>query len=111
MSLRKHLGRLSLLFMAWCCLSASALFAQSDATLGSAGELYRARTGAYKDLFPGQTPPKGVDPASIALALDVERPGAGVQRSLVPGTAGGDVEILPSLIYEDAADTLYMIWE
>lgn len=110
-------SRLSLILLvplvvtAWCCLSASALVAQSDAILGSGGELYRARTGAFKDLFPGQKPPAGIDPASAALALDVERPGAAVQRFLVPGTEGSDVELLPSLIYEDAASTVYMLWE
>jgi hypothetical protein len=107
----RNISRLSLLLAAWCCVSASALVAQSDATLGSSGELYRARTGAYKDLFPGQKPPAGIDPASSALALDVERPGAAAQHLLVPGTAGGDVELLPSLIYEDAASTAYLLWE
>jgi len=107
---RHRLSRLSLIFAALCCLSASSLCAQSDVALGSSGELYRARTGAYQDLFPGQTPPQGVDPASSALALDIERAAAN-QRLLVPGTAGNDVELLPSLLFEDASDTVYLIWE
>ena len=111
MNIRNRIVRLSLVLAAWCCCSAVALFAQSDATLGSSGELYRVRTGLYKDLFPGQRPPAGVDPTSAALALDIERPGAAAQRLLVPGTAGGDVELLPSLIYEDAANTVYLLWE
>jgi hypothetical protein len=111
MNISNRFGRISLIFVAWCCLSASNLVAQSDTTLGSGGELYRARTGAYKDLFPGQKPPAGVDPASSALALDVERPGVAVQRFFVPSTGGNDVELLPSLIYEDAASTVYLLWE
>jgi hypothetical protein len=111
MKLRNRLGPLSLLLAVWCCLSASALFAQSDTTLGSAGELYRVRTGAFKDLFPGQTPPHGLDPVSIALALDVQHPGAAVQRFLVPTTDNSDVELLPSLLYEDSSNTVYLIWE
>jgi hypothetical protein len=110
----RTIGRLSLILVAlvaWCLGSASLLLAQSDTTLGSSGELYRARTGAYKDLFPGQKPPAGVDPASSALALDVVLPGAAPQRFLVPGTAGGDVELQPSLLYEDAASTVYLLWE
>ena len=103
-------GWLSLI-VAWCLCLASPLAAQSDVTLGSSGEVYQVRTGAYKDLFPGQKPPVGVDPASSALALDVERPGAAAQRLLVPGTAGTDVELLPSLIYQEAANTVYLVWE
>jgi len=110
----RTISRLSLLLIAlvaWCFGSASLLLAQSDTTLGSGGELYRARTGAYKDLFPGHKPPAGVDPASSALALDVVLPGATPQRFLVPGTAGSDVELQPSLLFEDAASTVYLLWE
>jgi hypothetical protein len=111
MNTAKRFGRLSFLFLAWCCFCASALRAQSNAVLGSGGELYRVETGAFNDLFPGQTPPPGVDPASSALALAIERPGAAAQKLLVPTTDGGDVETLPSLIYEDTSSTLYLVWE
>jgi len=107
----RTLSRLSLILIAWCLGSALSAAAQSDATLGATGELYRVRTGTYRDLFPGQKPPGGVDPTSAALALDIERSGVAVQRLLVPGTAGSDVELLPSLLFEDAANTVYLLWE
>jgi hypothetical protein len=115
MNTSNRLGRLPLM-LAICavvaaCLLPSAAHAQSSTTLGSGGELYSVRTGTYKDLFPGQAPPQGVDPLTTALALDVQPAGGLAKRYLVPGTAGSDVELLPGVLYEDAADTVYLIWE
>jgi hypothetical protein len=85
-----------------------------QATLGSDGELYIARTGAYRDLFakgsPGYRPE--IDGASPVLALDVIVPGAAAaRRVLVPGTEGSEIEGIPSLFFEDSSQTLFMVWE
>jgi hypothetical protein len=84
-----------------------------QATLGADGELYIARTGAYRDLFakgsPGYRP--DIDGAAPVLALDVITPGAAARRVLVPGTEGSEIEGIPSLFYEDSSQTLFMVWE
>ncbi|HVR95406.1 MAG TPA: hypothetical protein VMW27_02255 [Thermoanaerobaculia bacterium] len=79
-----------------------------EATLGNAGELYVLRTGTYGQLFPTGTE---VDKDNPVLALDVQRPGAAVERRLVAGTREKDVEGTPATVFEDDSSTLFVIWE
>lgn len=104
--MRRHGWILALLF--GFSLAAAAPVAATDAVLGSAGELYVVRAGAYGTLFPTGA---AADRDSTVLALDIARPGAAPQRMLVPGTEGEELERLPSLIYEEASDTVYLVWE
>jgi hypothetical protein len=100
--------------IALCALSlglvvaADASAASRDAVLGSSGELYRIRAGTLGDLFPER---RGKDSKTPVLALDIDRPGTPVSRILVDGTDDDGTESSPSLAYEDASQTLYVVWE
>ena len=91
--------------------AAPVLFAQGEATVGSHGELYMIRSGIYGELFPQDAPPRGTDRGDTVLALEMVRPGAPTERYLVPQTGGAAEESQPFLLYEEAADTVYLIWE
>jgi hypothetical protein len=85
--------------------AASAL--QRTAVFGRDGEVFKIRTDTYGALFP-----QGLDaaPEASVLALEVARPGQRLVRLLVPETAGAEVDTEPSLVYEDASRSLYVVW-
>jgi hypothetical protein len=109
----KHSTRAAAFLLAALAVVGPAAARAQQATLGADGELYIARTGAYGSLFPpgsaGQSPAIAAD--SSVLALDVIQPGKAMQRLLVPGTGGTEVERSPSLIFEDKSETLFFVWE
>lgn len=75
--------------------------------LGADGQLYSVTAGSYGTLFPGSS----THPASTpVLALDTVTGGGKPQRQLVQGTANGDTESAPALIYEDGSKTLFVVW-
>lgn len=82
-----------------------------DVALGSNGDLYSIRAGAYRDLFPNA----GFAQSDVVvLALDVTHPGADsstTQRLLVPGTGGNDIESSPSLFFEESSRSIFIVWE
>lgn len=81
-----------------------------EVALGSNGDLYRVRVGAYRDLFPSSFSQGDV----TVLALDVTHPGATgstTQRLLVPGTGGNDIENSPSLFFEQSSQSVFLVWE
>lgn len=79
-----------------------------EMVVGSAGEIYTARSGLYGQLFPGGKETLAGNPV---LALEVTKPDGTVQRLLVDGTGGPDVESLPFLLYEEFSATLFLVWE
>lgn len=79
-----------------------------EMVVGSAGEIYTAKAGLYGQLFPGGTETLA---ENAVLALEVTRPDGTLQRLLVDGTAGPDVERLPFLLYEESSKTLFLVWE
>src|SRR5436305_2046141 len=87
--------------------AAPAVAQDGTAALGAAGEVYLAKVGAYKDLFP-----KGHDtaPGNTVLAIDLIQPGSAPQRLVVPYTTGNDVESSPAVLFEDDSDTLFVLW-
>lgn len=92
-------------------LAASAMLtAQQGATLGAQGEIYFAKTGSYKSLFPKGSHPEVV-PGNDVLALEIARPGETPELLLVPGTSDVDVEVSPSLLFEESSNTLFLLWE
>jgi hypothetical protein len=86
--------------------SASAL--ERTAALGAGGEVYLAKAGSYRDLFPDG---KDTNPANPVLAIEVTKPGTPLQRILVPFTKGDESESSPAVVYEDDSDTLFLVWE
>ena len=86
--------------------SASAL--ERTAALGSRGEVYLAKTGLYRSLFPTGNE---TDAANPVLAVEVTKASSSTQRFLVPFTKGAEPESSPALIYEDDSDTLFVVWE
>jgi hypothetical protein len=109
----KHSPRIAAFLLVALAIVGSTAGRAQQATLGSNGELYIARAGNYGSLFPKGSP--GYDPAIAAdhsvLALDIIPAGKPMQRVLVPGTGGTEVENSPSLIFEDTSETLFLVWE
>src|SRR5436305_7622100 len=89
-------------------LSTPAFAQDGTAALGAAGEVYLAKAGAYKDLFPKDH--SSTAPGNTVLAVDLLQPGAAPQRLLVPYTTGADVESSPAVLFEDDSDTLFVLW-
>ncbi len=87
--------------------SGGAVAETSEAVLDGSGRVYQVQTGTYGELFPGSVGEAG-DPV---LALDVRGPGQEVQRLLVEGSSGPAVESAARLVYEDATQALYILWE
>ena len=97
--------------LAMGAVAAAGWAADREMALGADGEVYRVRTGAYGELFAG-TP--GFAPANAAnpvLALEIAKPGTAPVRHLVPLSAGSETELSPSLIYEEASNTVFLVWE
>ncbi|MEA2601793.1 MAG: hypothetical protein QOF89_2785 [Acidobacteriota bacterium] len=87
--------------------ASAGLAADHDTALGSGGEVYMVRTGTYASLFPGK---KDYPRDNAVLALDVQKPGAPLQRILVPGTGGTEIETTPSVVFEDDSQTVFLLW-
>jgi hypothetical protein len=81
---------------------------QQEIVVGSEGEIYAVASGLYGHLFPDG---RQADPTHSVLALDVTRPDGTVERVLVSGTSGPEVESLPFLLFEESSKTLFLVWE
>lgn len=88
-------------------LAVPAAALQRTAVFGQDGEVYKIRADRYATLFPEGT---AADPEASVLALEVARPGLRPGRILVPDTAGYELDSEPSLVYEDASHSLYLVW-
>lgn len=77
-------------------------------SVGSEGELYVIREGAYGELFPEQNL---AEPGNPALALERNGAEGSSERFLVPGTETADVEDSASLLFEDESGTLFILWQ
>lgn len=88
-------------------LAASAFGAEHSAALGSDGEVYMAKAGAYRDFFPKGNEAAAQEPV---LVLEVQHPGEAPQRVLVPYTKDSDIESAPSVLFEEGSDTVYLVW-
>lgn len=76
--------------------------------LGDEGKLYQLRTGSFGELFPDDP----THPAeNRALALDLVTPDGSRERVLVPGTGDAEIEGAPSVVFEDASQRMYAVWE
>ncbi|HEX3128553.1 MAG TPA: hypothetical protein VH394_14575, partial [Thermoanaerobaculia bacterium] len=100
--------RIAAILVAFGLLSHGARASQREAVLGANGELYTVRAGTYGELFPGQM---NVPASNQVLALDIEKPDTDRIRLVVRGTEGPDVDSTPFLLYEEASNTLYLVWE
>src|SRR4051812_15410255 len=83
-------------------------FAQDGtAALGASGEIYLAKVGTYKELFPKD---HAIALGNTVLAVDLIQPGAAPQRLLVPYSTGSDIETSPALLFEEDSNTLFVVW-
>lgn len=100
----------ALVVAAFLALGAGALEAQAprDAALGFSGEIYVAKSGQCRDLFTNCAPGAGSHPL---IAIDIQVPGEPLRRLQVPETEGPAVEGQPSLVFEDASNSLFVFWE
>ncbi|HVR29473.1 MAG TPA: hypothetical protein VMS86_08055 [Thermoanaerobaculia bacterium] len=92
-------------------LAAGASAHQSMSQVYSAdGVRYEAIAGRLDDLFPTASAGSSVAGNAPALAVDVVPPEGAPRRLLVPGTEGEEQEVQPSLVYEEATSTLFVLW-
>ncbi|HEY0513811.1 MAG TPA: hypothetical protein VGH73_18020 [Thermoanaerobaculia bacterium] len=99
--------------LVWACglglvAASAALAAGHDVALSSDGTIYQVRTGVYGTLFPNG---KDTAKSNPVVALDVTRPGAPLQRLLVPGSGGSELESSPSVVFEDDSHTVFLLWQ
>lgn len=74
--------------------------------LGSDGSLYRVQAGMLSNLLPEVS---GPDRAVLTLA--VTDSAGQTRRWVVPGTEGEELESSAEVVYEEASDAAYLIWE
>jgi hypothetical protein len=105
----KMKGRIFLGALALGLAAAAAAHADGrDLALSTDGTIYQVHSDAYGALFPQG---RDTDPTNQVIALDVTLPGGAVQRLLVPGTAGPETESLPSVVFADDSQTVFLLWE
>lgn len=102
----KHTSILASILLAGS-LAGPAVAQDKTAALGASGEVYLAKVGTYKELFPKD---HAADPGNTVLAVDLIQPGTALQRLLVPYTTGADVETSPAVLFEDDSNTLFLVW-
>lgn len=103
--------RLVTTFTLTAALVAGSAFAAPDSrrvALGSEGEIYSVKSGAYGALFPGQGLAAEGD---AVLALEVKNAEGEFRRLLVPSTAGPDVEDVAAIFFDDVSNTLFVLWQ
>jgi hypothetical protein len=100
-------GRTLLLALAFGALAAAARADVHDVALSTDGTVYQARADLYGKLFPQG---KETAAANPVVALDVTSPDSPPRRILVPGTAGPDLESLPSVLFADDSQTVFLLW-
>lgn len=71
------------------------------------GGFYKLQAGRFVDLF-GANPALPAD--APVLALDVVPAGEPLQRWVVPGTEGVEVESSPALLYDERSSLLHLVW-
>ena len=76
--------------------------------LGADGEIYRVVEGSYGVLIPDAPIAQAANPI---LVLERTAPGAAPTRLLVPGTDGASVEKYPSLTFDAATSSVFVVWE
>lgn len=88
-------------------LPAVALESAPASAVSAGGAFYKLHTGRFVDLF-------GPNPALPAeapvMALDVVPPGQPLQRWVVPGTEGAEVESSPALLFDERSSMLHLVW-
>jgi hypothetical protein len=78
-----------------------------DVALATDGTVYQVRADLYGKLFPQG---KEAAAANPVIALDVTSPDGPPRRILVPSTAGADLESLPSVLFADDSQTVFLLW-
>lgn len=88
-------------------LPAAAVESAPASAVTAGGSFYKLRAGRFVDLF-------GANPALPAenpvLALDVVPAGQPLQRWVVPGTEGSELESAPALLFDEPSSTLHLVW-
>ena len=65
----------------------------AQSTLGPQGEIYRVRS------------------ADATLIFEIQRPDGAVEREIVPGTAGEEIESNPTLVFEEKTSSAFLLWQ
>lgn len=78
-----------------------------ETALGPNGEYYRIQVGTYGQFFSAGLIPA----ANSVLVLEIHRAGSTRHtRILVPGTEADEIELAPAIAFEEASNSLILIW-
>jgi hypothetical protein len=104
-----RIGKSSILLaFAWGLFGSVAARADlHDVALATDGTVYQVRADLYGKLFPQGKETAASNPV---VALDVTTPDGPPRRILVPSTGGADVESLPSVLFADDSQTVFLLW-
>lgn len=80
----------------------------SDTVLGPGGVVFAVQAGEYGTLFPDGAQTR---PENPVLVLRVQDATGQQQRFLVPNSEGDEAEGRPTLLFEEATSTLFLLWE
>lgn len=97
-----------LLWAALATTAAQGALAPAPAAVAANGSFYKVQAGRFVDLFGAENP--AVPGEYSVLALDVVRPGEPLERWVVPGTEGAEVESSPAVLFEEGTSTLQVVW-
>jgi len=92
-----------------CALLGASASAEAPypSVLGTDSTVYMLHPGRMGELFPNQS----ATPEHRVLALDVIGTDGALDRLLVPGTDGAEVESNTALVFDSASETVYILWE
>ena len=89
------------------CLPVFASAETSSIALGRSGQLQRALTGTYGELFTEHGPVAATAPV---LAVEIDRVGEAPARFLVPGTEDSRIEEAPILFQDSKYNSFVLLW-
>jgi len=75
--------------------------------VSAGGSFYRLQAGSFAELF-GDNP--ALPGGNAVLALDIVPAGEPLQRWVVPGTEGPEIESAPALLFDEPSSTLHLVW-
>jgi len=97
-----------LLGAAFAASSAFAAFGSAPSAVASNGTFYKIHSGRFDELFGAGNP--ALPAETSVLALDLVRPGEPLERWVVPGTEGTEVESSPAVFFDEETSSLQVVW-
>ncbi|MCB1035366.1 MAG: hypothetical protein KDD47_16195 [Acidobacteria bacterium] len=102
------LVRPAALALSLCCLVTTAGASDRATLVEGGGRVFSVLSGSLGELFPGD---ESCSARDGVLALDLVGVDGSSRRELVPGTCNSELEAEPSLVYDEASEALYLLYQ